>query len=198
MKLWNALTGELLNTLKGHTRFVNDIAFSPDGKRLASHSRDGVVKVWDVEAGRVVLTITSATMLPDRGSISFSPDGKRLAGSGRAVSSGVGPGALGEVKVWDAQTGDELLSLKGHSLGVSCVVYSPDGKRIASASGGAAQALGAGEVKVWDAETGKDLLTLKGGVFGHRIAFSPDGHLLASDSGGTVKIYDATPLPEKP
>jgi hypothetical protein len=51
---------------------------------------------------------------------------------------------------------------------------------------------------VWDAQTGQELLTLKGGSFDHGVAFSPNGHWLASDAGGRVKIYDATPLPEKP
>jgi hypothetical protein len=51
---------------------------------------------------------------------------------------------------------------------------------------------------VWDAQTGQELLTLKGGSLDHGVAFSPDGHWLASDAGGMVKIYDATPLPQKP
>jgi len=51
---------------------------------------------------------------------------------------------------------------------------------------------------VWDAQTGQELLTLNGATWGHRIAFSPDGHRLASYAGGAVRIYDATPLPEKP
>jgi WD40 repeat protein/serine/threonine protein kinase len=198
VKVWDVQTGQELHSLKGHTRSINEIAFSPDGKRLATHSRDNSVKVWNIESGQVILTITSVTPFPDRGSLTFSPDCKRLAATGRASSSGIGPAAIGEVKVWDAQTGDELLALKGHTLSVSCVVYSPDGKRLASASGGAAQVRDAGEVKVWDAETGKDLLTLKGGVFGHRIAFSQDGHLLASDAGGTIRLYNATPVADQP
>jgi hypothetical protein len=53
-------------------------------------------------------------------------------------------------------------------------------------------------MKVWDAQTGDELLSIPGGVFNHRVAFTPDGHRLASNAGGTVKIYDATPLSEKP
>jgi WD40 repeat protein len=72
---------------------------------------------------------------------------------------------------------------------VSNVAFSPDGKRLVTASGDKT-------VKVWDAETGQELLTLKGGG---GIAFSPDGHRLASGTGaGTVTIYDATPLPAQP
>jgi WD40 repeat protein len=77
------------------------------------------------------------------------------------------------------------------------VAFSPDGKRLASGSGSGAGA-GLGEIKLWDAETGHELLNLKGGFVG-RVEFSPDGHwLLINDASGTLKIYDATPLPEKP
>jgi WD40 repeat protein len=93
------------------------------------------------------------------------------------------------VKVWDAQTGQELLSLKGSVLGLS-VAFSPDGKRLATLSRD-------NTVKVWDAQTGQELLFLKGG--GGSVAFSPDGHRLAAGAAdGTVTIWDATPLPAQP
>ena len=124
--------------------------------------------------------------------VAFSPDGTRLASS-----VNVGPGGVGEVLVRDVQTGKELLVLKGHTASVSSIVFSPDGKRLASASGNPTGG-NSGEVKIWDADSGLELLTIKGGGYGHRIAFSPDGHWLASCARGTLKIYDATPLPEKP
>ena len=124
--------------------------------------------------------------------LAFSPDGKRLAGSASLPGSG-----SDEIKVWDSETGQELLSLKGHSASVWSVVYSPDGKRLASGSGSEPYGPG-GEVKVWDAETGQELLTFQGGSAYHGVAFSPDGHRLTSVHGGKLRIYDATPLPEKP
>src|SRR5204863_1388336 len=129
------------------------------------------------------------------GSVAFSPDGKRLA----STSS---PAALDssfvEVKVWDAHTGQELLSLKGHTGRVNSVVFSPDGNRLVSGSGSGYLADRLGEVKIWDVQTGHELLTLKGGGYLDGVSFSPDGHRLASDMGGKVTIWDATPLPEKP
>jgi WD40 repeat protein len=99
----------------------------------------------------------------------------------------------GTVRVWDAQTGQALVAFKGGHIDlILSVALSPDSKRLASASRD-------GMVKLWDAQTGQELISLKGhtGSVGG-VAFSPDGHRLASASLGTVKIYDATPLPEKP
>jgi WD40 repeat protein len=145
------------------------------------------VKVWDAQTGEELFSLKGS------GDIAFSPDGKRLAG---CTNVGVRPGGVGVVTVWDALTGKELLSLKGHTAQVHSVVFSPDGKRLASGSGNPTDG-GGGEAKVWDAQTGEELLTVKGGSFGHSVAFSPNGHLLVSNAGGKVKIYDATPLPEK-
>ena len=83
------------------------------------------------------------------------------------------------VKVWDAQTGQELLTLKGHTGQVNSVAFSPDGKRLASAAADKT-------VKVWDAQTGQELLTFKGHTGGvSSVAFSPDGKRLASGSART-------------
>jgi WD40 repeat protein len=159
VKVCDAQTGRELLTCKGHTAPVTSVAFSPDGKRLASGSQDKTVKVWDAQTAQELLTCKEHTnpVL----SVVFSPDGKRLAGAGGERR---GPG---EVKVWDAQTGQELLSFEG---GARSVAFSPDGKRLVSGS------------KVWDAETGRELLTLKGG--GGGVTFSPDGKRLAGSGGG--------------
>jgi WD40 repeat protein len=97
------------------------------------------------------------------------------------------------VKVWDAQTGKELQTLKGHTELVWGVIFSPDGKRLASASGDKT-------VKIWDTQTGQVLHSLKGLDSGVRsVAFSADAKRLAgSRANGTVTIWEATPLPEKP
>ena len=114
-------------------------------------------------------------------SVSFSPDGKRI------VSGSSNDNTL---KVWDAQTGQETLTLKVHTAdGVCSVSFSPDGKRIVS--GGFDQT-----VKVWDAQTGKETLTLKGHSRGVRsVSFNPDGKRIVS--GGydmTVKVWDTSSL----
>jgi WD40 repeat protein len=226
VKVWDAQTGQQLHTLKGGTvagNWSNCVAFSPDGKRLASYGGPGTlqVKVWDVQTGQELLVLKGHS--GNVGSVAFSPDGKRLSSGGWANqrAAEAAQGGLGSpVKVWDAQTGQELLSLKGPGI-VGSVAFSPDGKHLASGSkvwdvqtgqqlldlkvnGDARVAYspdgkrlatgdGRGEVKVWDAQTGKELLTIKGTSYVFGLAFSPDGKRLASTSRDdrTVKVWDA-------
>jgi WD40 repeat protein len=118
--------------------------------------------------------------------MAFSPDGRRIAGAGKRRLEVFGPSGSGEVKVWDAETGRELLTLQGHTSDVWSVAFSPDGQRLAS--GGSFDPTG---VRVWDAQTGQQLLVLKGQ--GRNLAFSRDGHWLVAGE----QLWDATPLPEK-
>jgi WD40 repeat protein len=104
--LWNALTGERINEMRGHGSFVKGLAFRPDGTRLASGGEDVIVKLWDVASGQEVLTLHG-----DAGrvvSVAFSPDGAFLASAGTD----------GQVEVWDARPFTPDLQMEREAVGL--------------------------------------------------------------------------------
>jgi outer membrane protein assembly factor BamD (BamD/ComL family)/uncharacterized protein YjiK len=171
--VWDAVTGERLRTLKGHTYGANSVAFSPDGTTLASGANDNTVIVWDVETGERLRTLEGHARPVE--SVAFSPDGTTLA-SGADDNT---------VIVWDAVTGERLRTLEGHTGGVNSVAFSPDGGTLASGSWD-------DTVILWNVETGERLRTLEGHADAvESVAFSPDGATLASGSrDDTVILWD--------
>ena len=173
LKLWDAQTGQLLQTLQGG---ANSVAFSPDGTRLLSGSWDNTLKLWDAQTGQLLQTLQGHQNGVH--SVAFSPDGTRLL-------SGSGDKTL---RLWDAQTGQLLQTLQGHQWSVNSVAFSPDGTRLLSGSRD-------NTLKLWDAQTGQLLQTIQG----HKemvtsVAFSSDGTRLLSGSWDhTLKLWDALP-----
>jgi len=187
-KVWDTATFQEILTLEGSTSRKWEVAgmwgvaFSPDGRRIVTGSQDRTAKVWDATTGQVLLVLEHADVVS---SVAFSPDGKCIVtGSGEwARPGGETPG---EARVWNAATGRELITLRGHTAAVRSAAFSPDGAGIATGSQD-------GTAKVWDAATGQELVTLKGHAAGlHCVAFSPDGTRIVTGSRDrTTKVWDA-------
>jgi WD40 repeat protein len=151
-------TGHPIKTVRG-------IAFSADGKLLASSGFEGSVKIWDVATGLEVRTITGPQYALE--DLTFSPDNKTLAASTSGDS----------IKFWDVATGHERQVVKDEARSV---VFSPDGKLLAGAAG-------YDQAKVWDVGTGQLLRTIKTDIgYVHTMAFSHDGKTLAGGADSNM------------
>jgi WD40 repeat protein len=115
VRLWDAVTGAALQTLEGYSRRVYSVAFSPDGKQVASGSQDQTVRLWDAVTGAALQTLKGHSSFVI--SVAFSPDGKQVV-SGSYDRT---------VRLWDAETGAALQTLKGHSGPVYSGAFSPEG-----------------------------------------------------------------------
>lgn len=150
--MWDIITGQTLQSLEGHTDSVISVAFSQQGDRLASASRDRTVLIWDTKMEQRSQSDEGHTRYVY--SIVFSPQGERFASGSEDMTA----------RLWDAKTGQLLHTLRGHTQPVTSVVFSPAGDRLASTSDG--------DVRVWDVQTGQPLHTFEHTGWAKSVAFS--------------------------
>ncbi|MFZ5774307.1 MAG: eIF2A-related protein [Thermodesulfobacteriota bacterium] len=188
--VWDA-KGKLVHTLQGHSQPINDLAFSPDGNRLASVSNDNTLRIWNVRYG--TLENTEKKGRNNLLAVAYSADGNRVA---------TAENWDGGVALWDAVNVRLIRSFQGHADWVLDAAFSPKGKELATASRD-------GSVYLWDGETGNRLMVLRDpeldAVTG--VAFSPDGRFLVGSTqsqrlliwqrsdGKLVNFYEGHTMP---
>ncbi len=183
--LWNIVTGEMVwqtptddaeteDEIEGSAGNIRESAISPDGQNVVSVSYDKNLYMWDMATGELVRIFFGHT---DKvASIAYHPDGTRIVSGG---------GGDQTIRVWDAETAEQLLLLGEHGGWVKCVKFAPDGRLLLSSGDD-------NIVRLWDFERGVELFTFNGHTaFVEEASFSPDGNQIISSSGDeTLRIWD--------
>ncbi|TDC59364.1 WD40 repeat domain-containing protein [Micromonospora sp. KC207] len=205
----------LRRVLAGHTDTVRSIAWSPDGRLIATGSRDRSARVWDPDSGRTIAEFTGHDAMVE--AIAWAPDSHRVASGARdrtvklwrvgadelpptlygagdmirgvAWSPDGGYVAAGaqdhRIHVWRTDTGEQIATLRGHTGDVYGLSWSPEGALLASASHDRTAI-------VWDLTSGQQQTVLRGHTdFIEGLAWCPEGQRLATASGDqTIRIWD--------
>jgi WD40 repeat protein len=184
VRLWDAVAGKEILTLRGHDKVIYSVVFSADGRRLLSGGQDGTARVWDAVTGEQIAVLKGHKDAVY--GVAITPDGSLIATAGIDDKT---------IKLWDGHTYEEVRTLRGHAQGVRGLVFSPDGTILASAAED-------NTVKLWNPRhvgrwwTTAVLATFEGHTkMSVRVAFSPDGKRLVSSSWDhTLRVWTLPPL----
>jgi WD40 repeat protein len=174
--VWDYESGQLIQELtppKSQANLgYNFVSFSPDGSKLAGATFETIAPVWDTESWELLYTIEDHEPPAEIWSVAWSPDSSKLLTTAGSEESGAQDKTA---RIWDAESGEELLVLRGHTKAINYGFWSPDGRRIVTTSID-------NTIRIWDAETGEELFTLSPppALYGMFAAWSPDGHYLAT------------------
>lgn len=169
--LWDVPSRQVLFRLYGHKKEIKAIAFTADGKVLASGSKDGTIRLWDTKTGKQIQELSSGL----KTTLAFSSDGNSIAS---VVNNN-------QIQLWDVSSGQKTSTLNGKIGECYALTYSPDRKFLASGSHD-------GTVLLWDVKTGRKLKEF----IGHdnwikAVKFSPDSKTLASGSeDGVIFLWN--------
>jgi WD40 repeat protein/serine/threonine protein kinase len=183
LKVWDPATGKLRWEAVAHTALATSIAFSTDGRLLASAGYDGKVKLWDPFSGREQASINAETDLLR--CLALSPNGRIVAAGGRHEPPTTSSDHVAHL--WDTATGQVLYILRGHGRQIRSIVFSPDGRRVVTASDDQI-------VRIWDVESGLELRSFREVCPVQCVAYTPDGKALVwgTQSGQLARLHLAT------
>ncbi len=191
IKIWDALSGAVVRSWRGHPYAVRSVKWSPDGARIASIGITGYLvlseeqyltfpdttpRIWAADTGELLQTLTGSSR--DIQSLAWSPDGTRIAGGS----------SDGTIRIWQVDTGDLLQTLSAHVGGVPALAWSPafitGGRWIASGGG-----LADNTIKIWDADSG-NLIRVATQIGVTSLQWSANGYFLATGSvDRTVRVW---------
>lgn len=174
IRIWDCETGQLVQTFEWLSSFVTTLAFAPDRRLLASGNEHWQVALWDVAGRKEIRTLAGQGPIAV---LSFSPDGRWLA----AGSNGDGPAPL---KLWNMASGQEEVTLRGQTKGLTALAFSPDGRWLAANS--------ADSVNVWETGSWRLIYSLRGHTENvTSVVFTPDSQWIVSGSfNGEVRVWD--------
>jgi WD40 repeat protein/serine/threonine protein kinase len=185
IKLWDPATGRLIRGWNGGEGTVSSLAFSPDGRILASGQLvDGnSVQLWNVSNGSPLHALRGHKDMVR--SVAFTPDGKTLATAGGRHGNA---GDDRTIRIWDIAAARCIRGLEGHSDRVRSLAFAPDGRTLATVSNDRS-------VRLWDTKTGRTMQIERSPDKLVALAFAPDGATLAvATDAGVVTIRNATTL----
>jgi WD40 repeat protein len=174
IQLWDAATGNEIRPRSGHESDILTVAWSSDGKLLATGGGEKTIRLWDTVTGKEVRHF--AVGADSVTSVAWSPDGKTLASAIEHENLGI--------RLWNPATGEQIGEFETpKNSALSSVCWSPDGKSLAAG--------GTDEIRIWDVAAGKEIRRFyPAKCFVKSVAWSPDGRTLAAASAEGLRLWD--------